>query len=421
MTSAPSAALTHPGALDAPAGPALPDRRALPADADAGPGAWPIGTDSFFQPRRAAFWLLVVLLANGAVYIAQLYWIGLRAVPVTSLLGLAVWAVYTVAFVYLFRVLELLEQLPTAAFVLAFAWGGLGAVYLSAPANVAIQSLAAKLVSPEFMAVWGPALAGPITEEFFKLAGVMLIVLVARNQFPTELSVLVIGAMVGLGFQVVENLSYTVRAAISFPIENQWLPVLLNLVTRGLLGGLWSHAAYTTVASFGLACAMFQTGRPRVLRVAMAVAGFAAAWAMHFAWNSPWLEDRFPDTRWGLAALLVVKGLPVALAAALVWRAALREEGRHLQALAAYLVPERELLSDDEWMRLGSPLERLRVRRDIGRRYGRKARRLKARLQREQLRLVMKAGVYGRGARTERHELAIRRTRARLDRLPATA
>jgi len=107
------------------------------------------------------------------------------------------------------------------------------------------------------------------------------------------------------------------------------------------------------------------------------------------------------------------------VAAALVWRAALRDEGRHLQALAAYLVPERELLRDDEWMRLGSPLERLRVRREIGRRYGRKAQSLKARLQREQLRLVMKAGVYGRGARTRRHEFAIRRARARLDALSA--
>ena len=383
-------------------------------------GDWPVGTDSFFQPQRAAFWLLAALVVNGLFYTLSIFSMGFRVVPVTALLGLLVWSIYTLAFLLVFRTLDLLEQHPPEAFVLAFAWGGLGAVYFAAPANIAIQSLCAKLVSPDFVAAWGPAIAGPITEEFLKLAGVILLVLVARNQFQTSLSVLIVGAMTGLGFQVVENLTYTLNASIHFPLENQVYPVFLNLLTRGLLSGLWSHAAYTTIASFGVAWFLQHPERSMPTRIAAAFLCFALAWAMHFVWNSPLLEDRFDGGYGEMALLLLVKGIPVMAAAWLFWREAARENGTYLHALAAYFVPERELIRDDEWVRLGAPLSRYKVRRETGWTFGLRARRLKTQLQREQLRLIRKAMTYGRGAQTLRHEVAIRRLRAELDPLTQT-
>ncbi|MCU4121987.1 PrsW family intramembrane metalloprotease [Variovorax sp. N23] len=378
---------------------------------------WPVGTDSFFQPRRAAFWLLVVLIVNGLFYTVQMFSTGFRVVPVTAFLGLFVWGLYALAFVLAFRALDLLEQHAPNAFILAFAWGGFGAVFFAAPANVAIQNLCAKLVSPAFAAAWGPAIAGPITEEFLKLAGVVLLVLVARTQFQTTLSVLIVGAMTGLGFQVIENLSDTVSASMNFPLESQVLPVLLNLLTRGVLGGLWTHAAYTTIASFGVAWFLLHPQRPMAARLAAVVGCFALAWAMHFVWNSPLLEDRFGNGYGDMAALLVVKGIPAMAAAWLLWRVAARENGAYLHELAAYFFPERDLITDDEWLRLGSPVLRYQVRRAMGRTFGRRARRLKTQLQREQLRLIRKAATYGRGPQTARHERAVRRIRAALDAL----
>lgn len=378
-------------------------------------GEWPVGTDSFFQPQRAAFWLLAALIVNGLFYTVNMFSMGFRVVPVTALLGLLVWGVYTLIFVLVFRTLDLLEQHPPEAFVLAFAWGGFGAVYFAAPASIAIQGLCAKLVSPDFVAAWGPAIAGPITEEFLKLAGVILLVLVARNQFQTYLSVLIVGAMAGLGFQVIENLSYTVNASMHFPLENQVYPVFLNLFTRGLLSGLWSHAAYTTIASFGVAWFLLHPERSKAMRIAVAFLCFALAWAMHFIWNSPWLEDLFDGGYGEMAVMLLVKGIPAMIAAGLFWRVAARENGAYLHALAAYFVPERELIRDDEWMRLGAPLQRYKVRRQMGWTFGLRARWLKTQLQREQLRLVRKAMTYGRGAQTLRHEVAIRRLRAELE------
>jgi hypothetical protein len=194
-------------------------------------------------------------------------------------------------------------------------------------------------------------------------------------------------------------------------------PVLINLLTRGIMGGLWSHAAYTTIASFGVAWFMLHRERPMVTRLAFAFLCFALAWALHFIWNSPLLEDLFDDGYGDMALMLVVKGIPVMIALGLFWHVAARENGAYLHALAAYFVPERELIRDDEWVRLGAPMLRYKTRRETGRVFGVRARRLKAQLQREQLRLIRQAGTYGRGPQTLRHEVAVRRLRSELDAL----
>lgn len=383
---------------------------------DAGAGQWPIGLDSFFQPRRAAFWLLVFFLLLGGLWVFRMFATGYRVVPVTVLSGVLLWSLYTLPFLLLFHMLDLDEEHPPLGFVMAFAWGGLGAVYLAQPSNAAILGLCAKLVSPTFAAEWGAAVAGPVSEEFLKLIGVVLIMQIARNQFRTPHSVLILGALSGLGFQVVENLSYTVNSAVSYITDSQLMPVAHNFVMRGLLNGLWSHAAYTTVAAFGVVCFKFRTDLSMLLRMLLAAQYFGLAWALHFVWNSPLINDWIPGNGFpSMVALTLVKGLPAVVAVWLIWRVAARAESRHLQALAAYFVPERDLIRDDERRRLGAPLRRLAVRRKLAQRHGRRAGRLKGRLQREQLRLVLRAGERGRGEHTRGLEQRIRVLRLELD------
>jgi len=377
---------------------------------------WPVGLDSFFQPRRAAFWLLVLFLALGAFSIVRMFAVGYRVVPVTVASGVLLWSLYMLPFFLLFHLLDLDEEHPPLGFAMAIAWGGLAAVYLATPSNRAILGLCAKLVSPTFAAEWGPAVAGPISEEFLKLIGVVLIMQIARNQFQTPHSVLILGALSGLGFQVVENLSYTVNAAVNYPTNSQLAPVAHNFVMRGLLNGLWSHAAYTTVAAFGVVCFKFRRDLRTSLRVLLFLQYFLLAWALHFVWNSPLINDWIPGNGFAsMVVLTVVKGLPAVIAVWLVWRVASRSESRHLQALAEHFVPERELIRDDERRRLGAPLRRLAVRRKLARRFGRRAGRLKGKLQREQLRLVLRAGEKGRGEHTRKLEHRILLLRKELD------
>lgn len=390
--------------------------------ADAQGKQWPIGLDSFYQPRRAAFWLLVFFVALGAFSIVKMFATGYRVVPVTVASGMLLWSLYMLPFFLLFHLLDLDEEHPPLGFAMAIAWGGLAAVYLAAPSNRAILSLCAKLVSPTFAAEWGPAVAGPVVEEFFKLIGVVLIMQIARNQFRTPHSVLILGALSGLGFQVVENLSYTVNSAVSYVTNSQLAPVAHNFVMRGLLNGAWSHAAYTTVAAFGVACFKFRHDLSLGKRVLLAAQYFVLAWALHFVWNSPLLNDWIPGNGFAsMVALTLVKGLPAVIAVWLIWRVAARSESRHLQAVAEYFVPERELIRDDERRRLGAPLRRLAVRRKLARRFGRRAGRLKGEMQRAQLRLVLRAGEKGRGAHTQALEHRILLLRKEIDWLTARA
>lgn len=396
-------------------GPRLPQQQA-------GAQQWPIGLDSFFQPRRAAFWLLVFFLALGAFSTFKMFAAGYRVVPVTVASGVLLWSLYMLPFFLLFHLLDLDEEHPPLGFGMALAWGGLAAVYLAAPANRAILGLCAKLVSPTFAAEWGPALAGPVVEEFLKLIGVVLIMQIARNQFQTPHSVLILGALSGLGFQVVENLSYTVNSAVYYVTNSQLAPVAHNFVMRGLLNGAWSHAAYTTVAAFGVVCFKFRRDLSMTLRVLLAMQYFLLAWALHFVWNSPLVNDWIPGNGFAsMVVLTLVKGLPAVIAVWLIWRVASRSESRHLQGVAEYFVPERELIRDDERRRLGAPLRRLAVRRKLARRYGRRAGRLKGALQRAQLRLVLRVGEKGRGAHTRALEHRIRILRREIDWLTARA
>ncbi|CAD5912330.1 hypothetical protein ACWGH7_15640 [Streptomyces cyaneofuscatus] len=116
----------------------------------------PLGVDGFFQPRRAAFWLFLFFLANGAFSMMSNFYAGYRVVPTAVVLATLVWALYALPFLLFFRSLDLFEQHPPLGFAMAFAWGGFAACYLAIPVNTAVQSLSSKLVGPQFAKEWGP-------------------------------------------------------------------------------------------------------------------------------------------------------------------------------------------------------------------------------------------------------------------------
>ncbi|TQM79172.1 RsiW-degrading membrane proteinase PrsW (M82 family) [Saccharothrix saharensis] len=367
----------------------------------------PVGVDGFFQPRRVAFWVLVFFIANGVFFEGTQLLTAYRIVPTAVLFGVVLWTLYLVPVLLFFRSLDLFEQHPALGFVLAFAWGGFAATYLAIPANTAIFSLAAKLGGPRFSADWGAALAGPIVEETLKILGVVLLVLVARNQFRTVLSVVATGAVVGLGFQVLEDLSYSLNSAIAFPMDNEVLPVALVFGTRGILSGIWSHAMYTSIAAFGVGYFLTRRTKPFAQRLGVAIGAYLVAWSVHFFWNSPFFTDL------GFLPSVLIKAIPVAVIGFLIWRLAGKEEGVHLKELAEHFVAD-DLITAEEREILPSLRQRHHARRQVKKTHSRKAARALHDLQREQVRLVMYHGRYGTGPGLADHEYAVRRARARL-------
>lgn len=374
-----------------------------------------IGIDGFFQPRRAAFWLLVLFLANGAYSIANLFLTSYSVVPQGLLAALGIWSLYALPFLAFVWRMDLFEQQSRSTFALAFAWGGLGAVYLAIPANGAIFSLAAKLGSPEFRGVWAAAIAGPTTEEFLKTIGIILLVLVARTQFLSPLSVVATGAMVGLGFQIVENVVYSTNAAIAAVNDNQIGPVVSTLVTRGFLCGLWSHSIYSAIAGFGVAQFMFRRHETLAMRTGWFLLYFGLAWLLHATWNSPLLSPIQSVGAFGPLLYIVAKGLPVLLAGIWIWRMALASQSNYLEGVARHFVPDPALVDAQERAALSGLGSRRERRKAMARQHGRPAARALHALQRAQLRLLLACARHGRGLLTAGAEASVLKARRRLE------
>ncbi len=279
---------------------------------------------SLFQPQRLAFWVYGVLLVAGLRTTWNTLHTGFQVMPVSAVAGLLAWAFYTLPLLWLFRRLGIFRSQSASALLMAFAWGGLGAVYLALTANQAFFGILAKTFGPDFLQTWGAGIVGPSDEEPLKLMGVVLLVLIAPQRFRNVSAVMALGFLVGLGFQVVEDFFYTVNGAMNHPNANQWEPVAQMLMLRGLLCGLWSHAAYTAIASYGVGYFVAHPEVRLLRRLGVAAAAFGLAWAMHGFWNSPLLSSVLTGDL--ILLYFPVKGIPVVLAALLLWRVALREQ-----------------------------------------------------------------------------------------------
>ena len=180
-----------------------------------------------------------------------------RLYPTGSLLAvtlLTLYAIPLIAFVYR---LDLFEREPVTMVAAAFAWGGLAATSLALSGNQAIFGLASKLGGPDFAGRWGPALAAPPIEETLKILGRRA----PRPHRPRPVRLAArrhgLRALVGLGFQVVEDFIYCINAITLAGGDGEIGPVLGTFVVRALVG---SGATPPTPPSPGTAWATSPLG-----------------------------------------------------------------------------------------------------------------------------------------------------------------
>ena len=60
---------------------------------------------------------------------------------------------------------------------------------------------------------WGAGLAAPFTEETAKGSGLLLLIALAPRQVRTAFDGFILGAFIGLGFQIVEDITYAMTSA----------------------------------------------------------------------------------------------------------------------------------------------------------------------------------------------------------------
>lgn len=348
----------------------------------------PPGTRPASSLHRPAFWVVLGLLGIGAGYTVADFRQPLASYPLATTVALILFALYAVPFLWFVGSLDYLEREPPLLLLTAGGWGAMVAATAAARGNRAAADLLAKLVSPHFTTVWGPAIIGPTVEELLKTLGVVAIALIARKQINSVLDGVVYGAVTGLGFQVVENIQYAVSAVELAGRGDRIGPVVLTFLLRGFLGGLWSHTLFSALAGAGVGYFVVRTDRGRPARLAVAGLAFLGAWAFHFGWNSPLLADGFGPGIAGVLTVLLIKGLPpLAMILWLVRSARQREAAYYVTALRSLGDPM--IATSGELTALATGHKRAAARHYAYARCGLPGSRVVRRLQRAQARLAV--------------------------------
>ncbi|HEX6844230.1 MAG TPA: PrsW family intramembrane metalloprotease [Actinomycetota bacterium] len=344
---------------------------------------------SLFQFGEPAFYVFGALVAWGGLQmflvLAALSDIS-RSGWALSWLLLALYA--TPVFVLVYR-LDLYEREPLSLVFGAFAWGALAATSLSLQA-VGWDQVVVSLFGPEVAARWGAAITAPLVEETLKGAGIVLLYLIARDEFDDTMDGFVYGAICGLGFALVEDVLYFMAVFGGTPAG-----VLQGFYLRVISSGLYGHVLFTGLTGMGIGYFVSRrVARPLATRLKVAIGLFALGVVGHFIWNSPLLEF-MPAQPTGVGWLLVpvafaVKGMPVLLLVLLALRLAHGQERSWLDASLSGELPH-EGISAEELAVLREPKARRRAVRAMRTRAGRPAGRLLGRLHREQITLAMLA------------------------------
>jgi RsiW-degrading membrane proteinase PrsW (M82 family) len=265
------------------------------------------------------------------------------------------------------------EREPVVLLAAAFAWGALIAI----PAALVIERTLNSWLLGALIAGWsGPASAGTVahsallglsagfTEEAVKGAGLVVLLLLLRDEFDNVTDGILYGVLIGAGFAMVENFVYfagSPRGDLGF--------LILGRVVLGWLG----HSTFTALLGAGLGCA--RETRQRRLQLLAPLAGFAAAILLHslfdfvdFQANAAVHGPHVTPAAVSLAlAAVLVDYLPLfAAQAVLVWllRRALRREAAIVREFLATEVPAG-VVTPDEY----AVLQKASLRARLERRY----------------------------------------------------
>ncbi|WP_163512625.1 PrsW family glutamic-type intramembrane protease [Fodinicola acaciae] len=269
--------------------------------------------------------------------------------------------------------------------LLALVWGAVVATSIA----LLVETVFADVLDVvDLPAIIGRTLSPAIVEEFCKGCGVLILMTVFPRRLHGMVAGLVIGTVVGLGFQSAEALGY-MHGGLDTMLYQYWYRL-----SAGLALG---HASYTALTGAGIGLASQQ--RSVSARICCTLGGLVAAVTAHLIWNTAvafdllWTPD-IPALYLFVAiplTLLVFKGPALVLVATLAIVGNRRETRTVAAELAAEAAAEDEdrAVFPDELASLGSPSRRKQIRLRTLIRAGWDAYRRLARLHRLQIDLAL--------------------------------
>lgn len=235
------------------------------------------------QVRNLCFWVYALGLAGGAWQMVHYYGSGLSAYGVGLGTGVIAFAIYTIPWLILLAYHNRYTRQPGRLLLAAFAWGALAATFwIALPANGAFLSLYGKAFGQAWVNDWGAGLTAPINEEIGKGLGLILLLGLARRLVRSPFDGLIIGAYIGLGFQISEDILYAFNnTATNFgadQVGSAWNIVLVRSLT-----GLFGHVLFSAVFCSGI---MWLIGRGERTHRLRGLLLMLAAMLAHGCWDN---------------------------------------------------------------------------------------------------------------------------------------
>ncbi len=181
----------------------------------------------------------------------------------------------TIIYIAIIYWVDRYEKEPMWLLTAAFLWGAIPAVIVAlifngifgVPFYLLLNEQAASALTASFIA--------PLVEESAKGLALIAILFFWRNQIDSVLDGIIYGAMVGLGFAMIENIFYFTNAAAD---EFTFLVVM-----RAYVFGL-NHSFFTAIIGIGIAVSRLT--RQGGLKVFAPVLGWLGAVFVHFVHNA---------------------------------------------------------------------------------------------------------------------------------------
>lgn len=235
--------------------------------------------------KKISLFLFVLLISIGISY--ELDSIGLsnlnNADYLVLFLTLLLLCLYIVPSTLLLKKFSSYFNIFSYTIVLAVFGGAFIPGWLSAFGNELGASLISNLFGNTSSIVsWLDSLTAPIVEESTKFFCVLLILYLLKIRKLPE--VFGVGVSVGLGFQIMEDISYVVNAA-SDSIQD----VVPQVIIR-ISGSISSHWSYTGILSLGIICLVTKN---KNISKRDGFLWFLSPIMLHFLWNSPINEVEF--------------------------------------------------------------------------------------------------------------------------------
>jgi RsiW-degrading membrane proteinase PrsW (M82 family) len=252
------------------------------------PAAVPSRPPAAKAARSVAFWTLIAVSAFGLWTLQKDFLPVARVFPASGVLDVSVLVLTLAVGLWLARrTLRPVQAPPWSGTWLALMWGALAACGIALVMNGLLVPAWTQALGVERAGAWAAAMSAPLNEELAKAAGVLLLAAVSTRLVRSAADGLVYGALIGLGFQVMENFTYGLNAIglsggvdpLASTFEVLWVRILLT--------GIGSHWAMSAVAGAGIGYAVSANGRSTIRRVAVAVGCLALAMGMHWFFDSP--------------------------------------------------------------------------------------------------------------------------------------